>query len=259
MKHEEDKELYVKYEVDGEIAFITLNDPEHRNVLSRPLREQLRSAFEQFAQDTAKVAILTGAGDKAFCAGADLKEIADEGTGVPGRYYVPMLNRNIWVDKPVIAAVNGDAIGGGFMLVQNCDLAIAADHARFGMPEARWGRGAPWSVSLSWMIPQRIWMEMLLTGNLITAQRAYEVGFINLVVPLSNLMDAAKSMARQIADNAPLTVQASRKMVYLTMEMGRTAAWDVADALFEQVYKSEDAKEGPLAFKEKRKPQWKNR
>lgn len=250
----------VLYEIEEHVAVITLNDPEHRNALSARIRNGLEEALIRFRDDgDAKVAILTGAGNRAFCAGADLREMSDQKIALPGRNYMPMLNRNIWVDKPVIAAVNGDAIGGGFLLVQTCDLAIAADHARFGMPEARWGRGAPWSVPLLWMIPQRIWMEMALTGELIPAERAYAIGFLNDVVPLSDLMKRAKDLAQRIVRNAPLTVAATRKMVYLATEMGRTAAWDAADALFEKVYESEDAQEGPLAFKEKREPRWKNR
>ena len=247
----------VLYEVEDQIAVITLNDPEHRNALSSPIRRGLEAAFIRFRDDdNAKVAILTGAG-KVFCAGADLRELAELQIGIP-KNYMPMLNRNIWVDKPVIAAVNGDAIGGGFLLVELCDLAVAAEHARFGMPEAKWGRGAPWSVPLLWMIPQRIWMEMALTGELITAQRAYAIGFVNDVVPPGEVMKRAKALAQRIVQNAPLTVAATRRMIYLSMEMGRTAAWDVADAIFEKVYESEDALEGPRAFKEKRQPQWKN-
>jgi enoyl-CoA hydratase/carnithine racemase len=249
----------VLYEMNDQVAVITLNDPDHRNALGSEIRKGLWEAFTRFREETrAKVAIVTGVG-KTFCAGADLREFANLETGLPDRDYMPMLNRNIQMDKPVIAAVNGDAIGGGFLLAQTCDLAIAADHARFGMTEARWGRGAPWSVPLLSMIPQRIWMEMALTGKLITAERAYSIGLINDVVAKADLMEQTMEMAETIAANAPLTVAASRKMVYLATEMGRSAAWDAADAIFEKVYESEDAKEGPLAFKEKRQPHWQGR
>lgn len=250
----------VSYVVTDGIAVMTLNQPERRNALSLAIRTGLRERFEQFNADkSARVAIVTGMGTQAFCAGADLKEMAEESIGLPGRDFMPILNRNIWVDKPVMAAVNGVALGGGFLLAMMCDLVVAADHAIFGMPESKWSRGAPWSVPLNWMIPQRIWMEMALTGDAIDAKRAYAIGLINRVCPSEQLMAETIQLAAKIRDNAPLTVQATRRMVYMTTEMGRTAAWDVADAIFEPVYTSEDAKEGPRAFREKRSPQWKGR
>ncbi len=249
----------VLYVVKDHVAFITLNEPDSRNALSSNIRKGLWEAFTRLRDDdTAKVAILTGTG-KAFCAGANLKEFAENKIAVPDRNINPMLNRNIWVNKPVIAAVNGDALGGGFLMAQTCDLAIAAEKARFGMPEARWGRGAPWSVPLLHMIPQRIWMEMALTGQLITAERAYEIGLLNYVVPADELMEKAMELAQSIAAGAPLTITATHKMIYMATEMGRTAAWETADAIFEKVYESEDALEGPLSFKEKRPPNWKGR
>jgi enoyl-CoA hydratase len=250
----------VLYHVEDHVAYVVLNQPAHRNALSAAVREGLWSAWRRFAADPeARVAILTGTGDQAFCAGADLKEMAAEGVGVPGRDYVPILGRNVFVDKPVIAAVNGAALGGGFMLAMMCDLAVAADHAVFGMPEARWGRGAPWSVPLQGMIPRRVWMELALTGDPIDARRAYEIGLVNAVVPRADLMPTARRLAARIVANAPLTVAATRRMIHLAGEMGRTAAWDVADALFEPVYRSEDAQEGPRAFREGRAPRWANR
>jgi len=249
----------VRYEVESGIAVITLDQPERRNALSQAMRRGIRETFLRFKQDVeAHVAIMTGAG-KVFCAGGDLKEMADESIGVPGRDFMPILNRNVWIEKPIIAAVNGAALGGGFLLAMMCDLAVAADHARFGMPEAKWSRGAPWSVPLNWMIPQRMWIEMALTGEPISAARAYEIGFINRVVPAADLMPTARELAAKIRDNAPLTVKATRQMIYLTTEMGRTAAWDMADKLFEPVYQSEDALEGPRAFRERRNPVWKGR
>ncbi|PSR23923.1 MAG: enoyl-CoA hydratase [Sulfobacillus acidophilus] len=250
----------VSYVVTDGIAVITLNQPERRNALSAAIRTGLRERFEQFNADgAARVAIVTGAGTKAFCAGADLKEMAEESIGLPGRDFMPILNRNIWVDKPVLAAVNGAALGGGFLLAMMCDLVVTVEHAMFGMPETKWSRGAPWSVPLSWMIPQRIWMEMALTGESIDAHRAYAIGLVNRISTPEHLMADTIQLAAKIRDNAPLTVNATRRMIYMTTEMGRTAAWDVADALFERVYSSEDAIEGPRAFREQRLPQWKGR
>jgi enoyl-CoA hydratase/carnithine racemase len=140
-----------------------------------------------------------------------------------------------------------------------CDLCIAAEHATFAITEARVGRGMPWAAPLVGMVQQRAVMELLLTGEPIDARRAREIGFVNHVVPLAELLPSAFAMAEKIAANAPLTVRAAREMVYLSTEMGRSAALRAGAHLFESVYLSEDAQEGPRAFREKRKPQWKGR
>lgn len=250
----------VRYERRDAVAVITLDDPEHRNALSRPIREGLRAALREADTDEeVAVAVVTGAGEQAFCAGAHLKEMAELGLGVPSADYMPIVGRTVDFDKLLIAAVNGAALGGGFLVAQMADLVVAAEHATFGMPEARVGRGAPWSVPLSRMIPQRVWLEMCVLGEPITARRAYEIGLVNAVVPAGEVLPAALRMAERIAANAPLTVRASHRMVNLAGEMGRTAAWDVADALFEPVYRSADALEGPRAFRERRAPSWEGR
>jgi enoyl-CoA hydratase/carnithine racemase len=247
-------------ETRGAVALVTLNRPARRNALSRAIREGIRAALERADADTnVRVAILTGAGEKAFCAGGDLEEMASETLAVPPRGYMPIAGRTVPFDKILIAAVNGAALGGGFLLAQMADLAICAEHAIFGMPEVRVGRGAPWSVPLSRMIPRRIWLELCLTGEPIDARRAYEIGLVNKVVPASDLLPAALRMAERITGNAPLTVRASQRMVRLSGEMGMSAAWDCADAIFEPVYSSEDALEGPRAFREKRPPRWQGR
>src|SRR5204863_8880252 len=135
-------------------------------------------------------------------AGGDLKEMAETELKVPPPDFLPYLNRNFPLDKPVIAAVNGAALAGGFLLAQMCDLCIAADHARFGITEARWGRGAPWGAPLPWLIPPRVAMELLVTAEPISARRAYEVGLVNQVVPGPDLRTAAREMAARIAANA---------------------------------------------------------
>lgn len=247
----------VRYERRGAVALLTLDDPEHRNALSAGIRAELRAGFRRADEDEqVRVAVVTGAGDRAFCAGAHLGEMAEHSLGVPAAEYMPIVGRTVEFGKVLVAAVNGLALGGGFLLAQMADLVIAAEHAVFGMPEAHVGRGAPWSVPLSRMIPQRVWMQLCLTGEPISAQRAYEVGLVNLVVPAGQELPEALRWAEQIASNAPLTVRASRQMVHLAGEMGRTAAWDVADRLFEPVYRSADAREGPRAFAERRAPRW---
>ena len=247
----------VLYETRESIAIITLNRPERHNAISVAVREQLHVAFTRFEEDPAmRVAILTGAGDKAFCAGIDLKEAAEIQMKVAP--YLPTLGENIRISKPVIAAVNGHAYAGGWLLAQMCDLCVAADTARFGITEAKVGRGFPWAMPLFDMIPQRIALELLMTGGAISAQRAYEIGFVNRVVPAHELMEKTIAFANEITANAPLTIAAAKEMVSLSAEMGRSASLKLARQMFdEKVYQSEDAIEGPRAFKEKRKPNWK--
>jgi enoyl-CoA hydratase/carnithine racemase len=248
------------YEDDGAVAWLTMNRPEAHNALSKDLREGLSEGFTRFRDDPgARVLVLTGAGDKAFSAGGDLKEMAETQLKVPPPDFLPYLNRTFELDKPVIAAVNGIAFGGGFLLAQMCDLCLAAEHARFGITEARWGRGAPWAAPLPWLIPPRVALEMLLTAEPISAARAYEVGLVNRVVPGAELRETARAMAAGIAANAPLSVRAGKAMVYAAAEVGWTAALAEGDRLFEPAYLSEDAQEGPRAFREKRTPNWTGR
>ena len=245
--------------IDG-IALITIDRPAQRNAINRGVMLGLRQAWEMLEKDDAlRVGILTGSGDKAFCAGMDLKEAAALKLRVPPRDFIPVLGDTVHLTKPVIAAVNGLAYAGGWLFAQMCDLCVAADHAVFGITEAKVGRGMPWAAPLIHMLPQRIVMEVLLTAQPITAQRAYELGYVNAVVPLEQLRDRAFEMARTIAANAPLTVKAARELVYLSTEMGRSAGLRAAQHLFESVYLSEDAQEGPRSFAEKRAPRWQGR
>ncbi|HEX2890299.1 enoyl-CoA hydratase/isomerase family protein [Vineibacter terrae] len=250
----------VLFDTEDGVAVITLNRPRQLNAINGGLIKGLRLAWDRFeASPELKVAILTGSGERAFCAGMDLKEAAGQRLRVPPRDFVPVLGDTVHVSKPVIAAVNGLAYAGGWLLAQMCDLCIAADHAVFGITEAKVGRGMPWAAPLTRMLPQRIVMELLLTGEPLTAQRGYELGYVNAVVPAAELRAHALGMARTIAGNAPLTVKAARELVYLSAEMGRSAGLRAAHHLFESVYLSEDALEGPQAFAEKRPPQWRGR
>ena len=244
---------------DG-IAIITLNRPEQRNALGRDIREGLFAAWDRFERDPAlRVAILTGAGDKAFCAGGDLKEMVERQLAVPPRDMFPVPGDTVELSKPTIAAVNGVAFAGGWMIAQACDLCVASTEAKFAVTEVKVGRSSPWAAPLIHMIPQRIMMEILLTGKPISAQRAYEIGLVNRLAEPTQLLDCALELAREILDGAPLSVQAARETVMLSTEMGRSAALQAARHASEYCYHSEDAREGPRAFAEKRRPQWRGR
>jgi enoyl-CoA hydratase/carnithine racemase len=248
----------ILFEVRGQCALITINRPEHRNAINLAAGAQIEQAFRRFDSDAElRVAILTGAGDKAFSAGRDLKEIAAHGDApMPP---LPTLGDTMHVSKPVIAAVNGAAIAGGWVFAQMCDLCIAADSATFGITEPKVGRGVAWSPPMVHMIGSRLALELMLTGKTISAQRAYEIGFVNRVVPRAELIDAALAMAGEIVQCAPLSVVAVRQVVRHTMNMGLDAALEVGKQVCAPLYASEDAMEGAVAFKEKRKPRWKGK
>jgi enoyl-CoA hydratase/carnithine racemase len=239
---------------------LTINRPEARNALNQAVRDGLFAGIREFiADDESHVLILTGSGDKAFSAGADLGEMAETGLKIPPPDWLPYLGRNLHTDKPVIAAVNGVAYAGGFFLAQMCDLVVAADHARFAITEARWSRGAPWAAPLPWLIPPRVALELMVTAEPIDAARAHQMGLVNRVVPAGELLNTAETMARRIIENAPMAVRAAKAMVYASAERGWSDALDEGYRLFEPVYLSEDAREGPTAFREKRPPRWQGR
>ncbi len=242
------------YEVSDGIATITINRPDARNALNQVVRDGIRGAVTAFsADDGAKVLIITASGSVAFSAGADLKEMSAEALTIPPDGFIPEFD----TDKPVIALVNGVALAGGFLLVQRADIVIAAQHARFGITEARHGRGAPWAVSLPLLIPPKVAMEMLLTGETISASRALEIGLINAVVPFDALAETGRKMATRIISNAPLSVKAGKKMITAVMRQVMGEIEVSVNQIWEPVYLSGDAQEGPLAFREKRTPKWK--
>jgi enoyl-CoA hydratase/carnithine racemase len=243
---------------DDGIAIITLNRPDQRNALGRDIRAGLFSAWDRFERDDAlRVAILTGAGEKAFCAGGDLKEMVENQMAVPPRDMFPVPGDTVHLTKPTIAAVNGVAFAGGWMIAQACDLCVASTTAKFAVTEVKVGRSSPWAAPLIHMIPQRIMMEILLTGKPVSAERAYEIGLVNRLAEPGELMECALGLAADILDGAPLSVQAARETVMLSTEMGRSAALQAARHASESCYRSQDAQEGPRAFAEKRRPAWK--
>ena len=249
----------VTYRLEHGVVWLVIDRPEARNAINQAVAGGLWEGFRRFEEDPdAAVLVLTGAGD-AFCAGADLKEMAALGLTVPPRDMTPNLGQNLQVTKPVIAAVNGPAFGGGFLLAQMCDLCVAGTSARFAITEARWGRGAPWAAPLPWLVPPRVALELLLTGEPIDARRAHQVGLVNRVVPDPELRSEAGRLARRIADNAPLSVRAAKAMVHASAGRALEEAVEEGWRLFEPVYLSEDAQEGPRAFVEKRPPVWRGR
>ena len=249
----------VRYEVVGGVAWVTIDRADARNALSAAVRTGLLDATHRFNTDAAaRVMVLTGAGDRAFCAGGDLKEMAENELRVPPRDFVPQFGRTVAVAKPTIAAVNGVAYAGGFLLALMCDLVVAADHARFAVTEAKVGRGAPWAARLAHIVPPRIAMELLVTGDPIDAHRAHALGFVNAVVPMDDLHATAQGLGERIAANAPLSVAAAKTMVREIWDSDPDA-FARAEALWEPVYLSEDAQEGPRAFRERRPPEWRGR
>ncbi|RIX49839.1 MAG: enoyl-CoA hydratase [Rhodocyclales bacterium GT-UBC] len=237
----------VLYESRDGVAEITLNRPEKYNVLTHELVAELRAAWERFNASDDRVAILAGAGSKAFTAGADLRDIPhDLWRAIPGA--------GIAVNKPIIAVTAGLVVGGGLVLVQFADLAIAADNSVFSYPEAKVGFSGGLISSLAARIPHKVAMELLLVGGRIDARRAYEVGLVNRVVPLGEELAAARELAAQIAANAPLVVQLLKGFVGQVIAKGPTEAAAIARAEIEKINTSSDFDEGIAAFVEKRLP-----
>lgn len=248
--------MSVLVERDGAVGIITINRPEQRNALNAAVRSGITEALTDLdADNDIRAIVLTGAGT-VFSAGADLKEMAETGLSVLPPGFLPDPGA---VSKVVIAAVNGPALGGGFMLAQQSDLVVASEDASFGITEARYGRGAPWAAPLPLLIPPRAVVELIATAVPMTASRAFEVGLVNRVVPSGSAGAAAVAMGHEIARNAPLTVGAGKAMVRMVLEQALGVAKEQAEALWEPVYLSADAQEGPRAFAEKRSPRWSGR
>jgi enoyl-CoA hydratase/carnithine racemase len=255
---------FATYEKKGRIAVVTMNRPERMNALHPPANAELHEIWNDFERSPDLwVAILTGAGDKAFSAGNDLRYTAEHGmenVHMPESGFGGITSRmTCW--KPIIAAVNGYALGGGFEIALACDIIVAADHARVGLPEARVGLmpGAGGVHRLPRMIPQKIAMGHILTARHMTAQDAHRWGVVNEVVPLAELMPAAMRWANEILECSPLSVRASKQAALMGMGHPLDIVLNLAFSETDRMRRSEDTVEGPRAFAEKRKPNWKGR
>jgi len=255
------------YEKKGNVAYITLNRPEVMNAMNRKMGGELSEVLDDFRLDPdVWIAIITGAGDKAFSAGADLKDRYVEGRkDINEEFWAPRVRGNliqgleIW--KPIIAAINGYCLAGGLELALSCDLRIAAENATFGMSEVLRSLvpGGGGAQRLPRQIPYIMAMEILLTGDRIDAQEAHRISLVNKVVPLPQLMPAAEEMATKIANNGPLAVRAIKESLVRGMDIPLDHALRMNSLLSRINITTEDSAEGPLAFTEKRPPKYKGR
>jgi crotonobetainyl-CoA hydratase len=244
----------------GHALVITLNRPAAMNAVNAELSGFVGDALERAESDgSVRAVVLTGAGDRAFCAGADLKALArGEAVRAPGHPewgFAGYVRHPI--AKPTIAAVNGFALGGGTELVLASDLAVAAENATFGLPEVGRGlfAGSGGAFRLPGQVPRKAAMEMIFTGEAVTAARALELGLVNQVVPVGSALDAALALARKISANAPLAVQASKRVAGGAAD-SEEALWRLSDRELAAIRGTEDAREGARAFTEKRPPVW---
>jgi enoyl-CoA hydratase len=241
----------------GHVELLTINRPEARNAINRATAEALDAALTSAeVDDDVWVVVLTAAGDKAFSAGMDLKAFANGEFPITENGFGGITTREFV--KPLICAANGSALAGGFEMMISCDMVIAADHAKFGIPEASRGlvAGAGGLIRLPKRVPLAVAYEMALTAEPIDATRAYELGLVNHVVPGDQVLDAAIALAERIAKNAPLAVRTSKQIMRRALELNESDAWVASDEAFAMIGRSADALEGAVAFAEKRPANW---
>ena len=255
----------VLFDVHEGIATVTLNRPERRNALSIAMGERLHALWETIDRDPAiRVAIVTAADCGVFCAGMDLVETTaiqqERGVDILEVLRDPFYERMRAIEKPVIAALNGHFTAAGMVLAANADLRVGLAGTRAGITEVRVGRGTPWAVPMLWMLPQALLLEMLLTGAMLPVERLHQVGFINYLESTPEaVLERARTLAREIGRNAPLSVRAAKQGLRRGTALGSEQGLAASKELHKAVYASEDAREGPRAFAEKRTPVWKGR
>ena len=251
---------FIKYEKREHLAYITVNRPEVMNALNPQCHWVLHRIWDDFAGDNNLwIAILSGAGERAFSAGHDLKYSAEHAGPIelpPGGF--GGFTARFDINKPIIAAVNGLALGGGFELALASDIVVAAEHARFGLPEPRVGliAGAGGVHRLPRQIPLKIAMSLMLTGRQISAADACRLGVVNEVVPFTELIPTAERWAAEIMECAPLSIRATKEAALKGLDMPLERALAEHFPALKTLLSSQDIKEGPRAFAEKRKPQW---
>jgi enoyl-CoA hydratase len=241
----------------GHVEILTINRPEARNAINRATAIALGDALDACeSDDDVWVVVLTGAGDKAFSAGMDLKAFAAGEFPITDKGFGGITQRDF--PKPLIAAANGAALAGGFEILISCDMVVAAEHAKFGIPEATRGliAGGGGLIRLPKRIPLAVAYEMALTADPIDAHRAYELGLVNRVVPGEKVLDEAVALAERIAKNAPLAVRTSKYVMKRSRELSEEECWLLNTEAFGIIGRSSDAMEGAVAFAEKREPNW---
>jgi E-phenylitaconyl-CoA hydratase len=263
--------LSIRFEREGAVAILTIDRPQVHNALDFETSDALVHAWIRFRDDDElRAAILTGAGELAFCAGADLRGVADfyrklssaerlrRSEQVPG---LGGITRNLAIDKPILAAVNGHCLAGGLEVALACDLRIASENATFGLPEVTRGiiPGAGGTQRLPRLVGPERALDLILTGRRIDAREAERIGLVMRVVALAELRSEALAVARTIAANGPLAVRAAKTAVWRGLDVPLEEGLRLEQLLAEPVRQSEDAQEGPRAFLEKRKPEWKGR
>jgi enoyl-CoA hydratase/carnithine racemase len=255
----------VLYEKKGAIAYVTVNRPKVLNALNTPTWTDIKAAFEAAKADpSVHGVILTGAGDKAFIAGADISELAHVDAyeaEESSRFGQGVLDLVENLGKPVIAAINGFALGGGCETAMACTIRIAAEHARFGQPEVKLGLlpGGGGTQRLPRLVGKGRALQLILTGETITAQEAYRIGLVNEVVPAANLIARAEAILKQIAANAPIAVKFSLEAANKGLETSQAEGFALEASYFGICAATEDKKEGTSAFLEKRAPQFHGR
>ena len=255
----------VRYEIAGSVARVTIDRHERRNAMSFSVMQGLRDAVtEAKADDAVRVVVLTGAGDKAFCAGADLGSggIADGAAAAhEGRGMLAALFRDLWeLGKPTIARVRGYALAGGFGLALACDFVIAAADAQFGTPEINVGLW-PYMITVPLLrsMPAKRVLELMITGRRVDAAEAERIGFLTRVVPVEKLDEAVDELAASLASKSPLIMRWGRESFYRVLDMDPDDALAYLQAMLTVTSASEDTAEGVAAFAEKREPKWKGR